>query len=114
MTLIQRIADNWIGPGTTSGLAGIRQSTQVAVVTTRAVGFGRVGAQTGTRVAYPGVMTRILGSTDYRIVTGADADLTTIRLGAQVTVITCRPVRAGRIRANTGLWIAAADIVTLV
>src|SRR5262249_43678564 len=57
-------AHHWIGAGAGAGLAGVGPGAGVAVVASRAVRLGRVGAPPGALIARPHDVALILGAAD--------------------------------------------------
>jgi len=114
VALIGGRADDGIVTRASASLTGIGLGALVVVVAGRAVGLGRIGANTGVRITGAGVVTLIGGGANNRIGTGAGTRLTGVGLGALVTVVARRAIVLGRVRTIPGSRVADAGLMTLI
>jgi len=94
--------------------AGIGLRASVAIRAQRAVGLGRVAADTSSGVTCASHMTLIERRASYWIVAPTVAVPARVSLRAEIAIITCGTILLQRVRAYTGVRIAGALHVTLV
>jgi hypothetical protein len=100
-----------IETGASTRLASVGLGTQIAIVAGRAIRFGRIGANAGSRIAVARVVALIERRADYRIAARATACLAGIGLCTQIPVIACRTIGFLGIRAVSGGRVAGSGIV---
>jgi len=101
VALIERSTHDRIGALAAPGLTGVSLAAGIAVITGSVVGFYRVRANSGSRIAEPQVMTLIQRRANHRVGARADTSLTGVRLGTGITVIAAGPICQGIILADT-------------
>lgn len=114
MALIARRADDWRSGETCSLLTAIADGTGITISTRRVVRLGRIRAQAGRWITDSGVMTLIAGDTDHRGAACANTGLACIRRRTRVAVVAGAAICFGWVRADPGVGIADASVMTLV
>jgi hypothetical protein len=114
VTLILCKAGDGICTGARAGLAAIRLSTSVPVVTGCAVRLRRVGASPACGIASPSLVTLVSCNTGDRIAAAACAGLAGVGSSASVPVVAGGAVRLRWVRARSRRRIACSCLMALV
>jgi len=97
---------------TDPSLAAVVIGAQVGIVTGGIVGFGRVGARSGSDITGPWKVTLAGGRAGHRVVANADAIETTVVQGAFVFITTENAIGFARVFTKSVGWVAGSFVYT--
>src|SRR5207249_687115 len=114
VALVERGADDGVGPRAAARLAGVALRAGIAVGAGRTVGLVWVGAGAARRIADAGDVALVERGADDGVDSRADARLTGVALRAGIAVGAGRTVGLVRVGAGAARRIADAGVVALV